>query len=138
MEDRVLVYTDGGSRGNPGPAAAGMLVYSPEGRLLEHASEYLGHATNNQAEYAALLRALELSQKHTRSEVICHSDSELMVRQLKGEYKVKNPGIQKAVQNIRQAEKAFSKVEYVHLPRTNPRIRLADTMVNRVLDRQDK
>jgi ribonuclease HI len=131
--DRVLVYTDGGSKGNPGPAAIGVLIYTPQGDLLANCSEYIGRATNNQAEYSAMLKALEMAKAFTRSEVVCHSDSQLMVNQLKGAYKVKEPGLIEALSKVKQAEKAFTKVSYVHLPRTDPRIRLADHLVNKAI-----
>ena len=134
MEPRVLVYTDGGSRGNPGQAAIGILLYKQDGTLLKNHGEYIGTTTNNQAEYAAMLRGLKLAAGFTMSEVACHSDSQLMVNQLSGSYKVKNPGLMDALKKVKQAEKAFSQVTYTHLPRTDPRIRLADSLVNRVLD----
>lgn len=132
--DKVLVYTDGGSRGNPGPSAIGVLVYSPEGNILANFRECIGDTTNNQAEYAAVARGLAIASRFTRGEVHCHSDSELMVKQLTGAYKAKNPGIRTALAMVREAEKSFKKVRYSHHPRTNPKIRLADELVNRALD----
>lgn len=132
--EKVLAYTDGGSRGNPGPSAIGVLIYSPGGRLLRDHREFIGRATNNQAEYRAVLRALELARGFTRGDVSCNSDSRLLVNQLSGRFKAKNPGIRDAIQRVRKAEKAFSGVTYTHLPRTEPRIRLADSLVNRALD----
>ncbi len=132
--ERVLAYTDGGSRGNPGPSAIGILIYSPGGRLLRDHREFIGRATNNQAEYRAVLRALELARGFTRGEVSCHSDSRLLVNQLSGRFKIKNKGIKEIVEKVRETEKAFSRVAYTHVPRTDPRIRLADALVNRALD----
>ncbi len=134
MEPRVLVYTDGGARGNPGPAAIGILIYTQEGKLLTNHREYIGKATNNQAEYAAMLKALELAAQFTRSEVFCHSDSRLMVSQLCGTFRVKSPGLQEALRKVKNAEKSFSQVTYTHLPRTDSRIKLADRLVNMALD----
>ena len=136
MEPKVMAYTDGGSRGNPGPSAIGVLIYSQGGKLLNNHREYIGITTNNQAEYAAVLKALEMAASFTRSEVCCHSDSKLMVSQLKGTFRVKNPGLQEAFSKVKQAEKAFAAVSYAHLPRTDPRIRLADNLVNRALDEE--
>ena len=130
----VSVYTDGGSRGNPGPSAIGILIYSPAGRLLRDHREFIGKTTNTQAEYRAVLKALELARGFTKGEVSCHSDSKLLVNQLSGRFKVKNKGIKEILGKVREAEKAFSRVAYTYLPRTDPRIRLADTLVNRALD----
>jgi ribonuclease HI len=136
MEPKVMVYTDGGSRGNPGPSAIGILIYTQDGKLLNNHREYIGITTNNQAEYAAVLKGLELSAQFTRSEVYCHSDSKLMVSQLSGTFRVKNSGLQEALSKVKEAEKAFAAVAYVHLPRTDSRIRLADNLVNRALDEE--
>ena len=89
MHKELHVYTDGGSRGNPGPAAIGVVVCSAEDVLLVEHKEFLGEATNNIAEYTAMIRALEIAKDFTTGLVICVSDSELMVKQLNGEYKVK-------------------------------------------------
>ena len=134
MLEHVDVFTDGGARGNPGPAAIGVLVFSPEGGLLANFRECIGETTNNQAEYAAATKGLAIASRFTRGKVVCHSDSELMIMQLSGKYKVKNPGLRTAMKLVREAEKAFSEVVYKHHPRTNPRIKLADQLVNRALD----
>lgn len=132
--DHVDVFTDGGSRGNPGPAAIGVIVLSPSGSQLAQYRECIGDTTNNQAEYSALVRGLAIASRFTNKEVRCHSDSELMVKQLKGSYKVKNPGIATATKLVREAEKPFKKVIYSHHPRTNPNIKKADALVNLALD----
>jgi ribonuclease HI len=132
--EKVIVYTDGGSRGNPGPSAIGILIYSPGGKLLQDHRESIGKATNNQAEYRAVLKALGLATRFTKGGVSCHSDSRLLVNQLSGRFKVKNSGIRELLQAVRRAEKAFSGVSYTYLPRTDPKMKLADTLVNRALD----
>ena len=132
--EKVSVYTDGGSRGNPGPAAIGVLVLSPSGGVLAQFREYIGETTNNQAEYAAMTKGLAIASRFTSGEVSCHSDSELMIKQIQGSYKVKNPGIRVAMKLIREAEKPFRKISYTHHPRTNPNIKKADTLVNLALD----
>ena len=137
MEPRVLLYTDGGSRGNPGPSAIGILLYSQEGMLLESHKEYIGHSTNNQAEYAAVLKGLGIAREFTQGgEVLCHSDSKLMVSQLSGTFRVKEPKLIESLRKVKESEREFSLVRYIHLSRTDPRIRLADALVNRVLDKQ--
>lgn len=135
---KVSVYTDGGSRGNPGPAAIGILIYSPAGRRLKDHREFIGRATNNQAEYRAVLKALELAGEFTSGRVSCHSDSQLLVNQLSGRFKIRNKGIKEILAMVRKAEKAFEGVGYTHLPRGNPKIRLADALVNRALDERLK
>ena len=132
--DSVTVYSDGGSRGNPGPSAIGVLVYSPSGNPLAQVGELIGNGTNNQAEYAALLKGLGIASRFTKGEVHCHSDSELLVKQLSGKYKVKNSVIKETFKKVKEAEKSFKKVTYKHVKRDNPKIKLADLMVNRALD----
>jgi ribonuclease HI len=132
--ESVSVYTDGGSRGNPGPSAIGVLVYSQSGHLLADFREQIGESTNNRAEYSAVLKGLQIASRFTNGDVSCHSDSSLMVNQLSGSFRTKNPGLRDMVRKVREAEKAFRKVVYRHDPRTSPRIKLADTLVNRALD----
>ncbi len=134
--DSVSTYSDGGSRGNPGPSAIGVIVYSPDGKLIANHRGYIGGATNNQAEYAAVLKALELAREFTKGAVSCYSDSMLLVNQLSGRFKVKNPGIREAIMKVKRTEKAFATVTYTHLPRTDPKMKLADALVNRALDEQ--
>jgi ribonuclease HI len=131
--EKVFVYTDGGSRGNPGPSAIGILIYSPEGKFLKDYREYIGKATNNQAEYAAVLKALEMASDYTKEIVTCYSDSNLLVNQLSGRFKAKNKTIKEALEKVREAERIFSRVTYTYLPRTDPRMRLADKLVNMAL-----
>jgi ribonuclease HI len=137
MEDhqkRILIYTDGGARGNPGPAAIGVLIYTYHGRLLESHREYIGKATNNVAEYTAVITALRQAGKFSDHDIYCHSDSQLIVNQLSGTYAVKEPHLQELLRKVRELEKQFKKVTYTYLPRTDPRIGLADSLVNRVLN----
>jgi ribonuclease HI len=132
--DRVTVYTDGGARGNPGPAAIGGVIMD-DGRTLEEFSAYIGERTNNQAEYAALLAGLERAAKHTDVTVDCVLDSELVVKQLNGQYKVKSPELKKLAHQVRHLEERFKTVTYRHTRREgNAR---ADALVNRALDQQE-
>lgn len=131
--DVVTVYTDGGARGNPGPAAIGGVILRGE-ETLEEFSAYIGEKTNNQAEYAALLAGLERAAKHTDVTVRCVLDSELVVKQLNGEYKVKSPELKKLVPKVRHLEERFKTVTYEHTRREgNAR---ADALVNQALDAQ--
>ena len=131
---KIYVYTDGGSRGNPGPGAVGVLVCDTKGRVLCKKGEYIGETTNNRAEYTALIKALEVSKKYCKIEVNCFSDSQLMVRQLNGEYKVKNYYIKKLFTEVKKLEKNFKKVDYQHVPRENKQIKIVDRLLNKELD----
>ena len=91
----VHIYTDGGSRGNPGPAASGAVIKTPNGDLLAEVSKYLGRATNNQAEYVAIIIGLEKAHTMGAKTISLFMDSELATKQLKGEYRVKDPEIAK-------------------------------------------
>ena len=90
---KVVVHVDGGARGNPGPAAVGIVVSTPEGEVLDEASAVIGDATNNVAEYRALLLGLERARALGATEVEVVNDSELVARQVEGAYKVKHPGL---------------------------------------------
>jgi ribonuclease HI len=131
-----MVFSDGGARGNPGPAAAAFIVQSENGRLLTTNSRYLGLRTNNQAEYEALIAALESTITLEAEEVICHLDSELVVRQLTGEYTVKNSELKKLWSQVRELSKRFKKAIFISVPRTNIQIQKADMLVNETLDKE--
>ena len=93
MPDKIIAYTDGASRGNPGPAAAGFILNNPEGNQLQAKAFFLGKTTNNVAEYTALIKALEAARETGAKELAVFSDSELLVRQINGKYKVKSEHI---------------------------------------------
>jgi ribonuclease HI len=132
--DKIYLYTDGGSRGNPGPAAIGISIYDEERNLLQDHKECIGEATNNTAEYKALIKALELATAHCRREINCFLDSELVVRQLNGSYRIKAPHLRDLFYDIKQKEKAFDKVTYNHTNRDNRYIMNSDRLVNEALD----
>ena len=92
---RLRLYSDGGARGNPGPAAVAFLALAGTGQTIRASSRYIGVHTNNQAEYNALIDALKFATADKVEEVICHLDSELVVKQLNGEYSIKNPELRK-------------------------------------------
>ena len=131
-DKKLVIYTDGGARGNPGPAALGVVVGSKE------YSEYLGVMTNNQAEYRALLFALKKAKallggkKAAEAEIEVRMDSELIVRQLNGEYKIKEPDLQPLFIEVWNLRLDFKKVEFVHVPREQNK--RADRLVNEALD----
>jgi len=134
MIDELNVYTDGGSRGNPGMSAIGILICDKEGKILKKHSEFLGRGTNNTAEYTALVKALKMANKLSGGIVNCFSDSELMVRQLTGMYKVKNYSLKKLFLEAKELEKKFKEVNYIHVHRENKNITIVDKLVNEMLD----
>lgn len=131
--DSVTVYTDGGARGNPGPAAIGGVILQ-DGKTLKEFSRAIGQKTNNQAEYAALLAGLEHAAEFTDVTVNCVLDSELVVKQMRGEYKVKSPELRKLAHQAKHLEEKFKTVTYEHTRREG-NVR-ADALVNQALDVQ--
>lgn len=127
----VTVYTDGASRGNPGPAAIAFTVRG-NGVAPVDFCEAIGTATNNVAEYTAMIRALDEVAKRGARRVVLHSDSELMVRQMKGEYRVKHPDILPLYEDARALANSFESIRFVHVPRSlNAE---ADRLCNMALD----
>ena len=132
--ERLTIYTDGASRGNPGPAAAGFVLTDSGGKEVAAKGVYLGEATNNVAEYAGLVKALEAAKEISPEELCIYSDSELMVRQIKGEYKVKSEQIRPLYQQVMSLLESFGCYKIKHVPRgKNAR---ADGLCNRALDKQ--
>ena len=130
--DKVKLFGDGGSRGNPGPSASGYVVLDMEDNVLVDKGVYLGVTTNNQAEYTALKLGLEECQKMGVKEVQVYMDSLLVVNQMKGIFKIKNRDLFPIHENIKELAKEFEKVSYSHVPREFNK--LADAAVNRALD----
>jgi len=126
------VKVDGGSRGNPGPAAIAAVVVSPDGEVLEERSETIGKATNNVAEYRALLLGIERARKLGATEVELVGDSELIVRQVRGEYRVKDAGLQPLYAEVRKALEGFERWSIRNVPREENEA--ADALVNAALD----
>jgi ribonuclease HI len=133
----ITIFTDGGARGNPGPAGAGAAIYKGE-KEIGHVSKFLGVQTNNWAEYEALRLALETAHKLLGSPVTTlvtvKMDSELIVKQMKGEYRVKDPELKKQNERVRLLIlESFPKIEFVHVRREmNAR---ADELANDAMDR---
>jgi ribonuclease HI len=130
--DKVKIFADGGSRGNPGPSASGFVVLDMEDTVLVDKGIYLGVTTNNQAEYTSLKLALEECRKMGVQEVQVYMDSLLVVNQMKGIFKVKNRDLWPLHDAIKQLAKSFKKITYNHVPREFNK--LADAAVNRALD----
>ena len=136
-EDILLIYTDGASRGNPGHSAiAFILGIKRDGKWYEVNREvhYIGETTNNVAEYTAIIRALENARKYTRWNVVVHSDSELVIKQIRGEYRIKADHLSKYCDKVYDKMKFFENVEFFHVPRENPYIEICDRLCNEKLD----
>jgi ribonuclease HI len=129
---RLTINVDGGARGNPGPAAIGVVVRDSDGEVREEVGETIGEATNNVAEYKALLRGIELAAAHGGSEIELIGDSELVVRQVEGRYKVKNAGIKPLHAEVKRALQGFDSWSIRHVRRAENAD--ADRLVNEALD----
>jgi len=128
----ALLYADGAARGNPGPAALGVVLYDGDGRLLTEFGEYIGRATNNVAEYHALIRGLEAARAAGITVLHVFLDSELLVRQLNGQYRVKSPSLLPLHGQARALLAGFQSARVEHVGRGGNR--RADLLANRALD----
>lgn len=133
---KVLISTDGGARGNPGPAATGIVITNATGQELAGYGEYLGHQTNNYAEYMALISALSRAKTLGATEADCFMDSKLVVEQMKGNWRVKEPHLQKLFMQVYNLAKGFKKVTFTHIRREKNKD--ADRWVNITLDAQQQ
>ncbi len=132
VNQEIKIFCDGGSRGNPGPSAAGVVITTTEDEILTEHCEYLGIQTNNFAEYSAVLLALRnIDQKHLIGKITFYLDSQLVVRQLNGEYKVKNANIKGLYEQIVSQIRDLN-VSFHHVYREDNK--LADAQVNKCLD----
>jgi len=129
---KLIVNTDGGARGNPGPAGIGIIIVDEEGKKQEEYGEYIGRATNNHAEYMAVIKALEILESYTFEELELRLDSELVVKQLNGEYKVKNENLMILFVNVWNKLQSIKKISIKHVPRKDNK--QADALVNKALD----
>lgn len=134
MSQNLIIFTDGGARGNPGPAAIGAVIYGQDREVLAEISEYIGETTNNQAEYRAVIAALDKARELGASELAFYLDSLLVVEQLNGRYKVKNQDLAPLFIKIHNARLSFKRVSFAHVPREENKA--ADRLVNLALDRQ--
>lgn len=140
---KITIYIDGGSRGNPGPSAIGVVFYNEKKQIIKSYSEYLGdNLTNNEAEYQAVIFALKkfkalFGKKLAKnSEIELKSDSELLIKQFNGEYKVLEPRIQSLFIIVWNLRIDFKKIKFTLIPREKNRV--ADKLVNEALDNRDK
>jgi ribonuclease HI len=128
----IVAYIDGGARGNPGPAGYGVRVERSDGELIEEFGESIGVATNNVAEYRALIAALEWARSHGHRQLHVRSDSQLLVQQMLGNYKVKNPGLQPLHARARMLAHEIGTVAFEHVRREHNEH--ADRLANRAMD----
>ena len=128
----IVAYIDGGARGNPGPAGYGVRIEDEQGALIEELSKSIGIATNNVAEYNGLLAALRYAVDRREPNLLIRSDSELLVKQMKGEYRVKNPGLQPLHQEARRLIGQLGRVTFEHVRRAHNAE--ADRLANLAMD----
>jgi len=128
----MILYTDGGARGNPGPAAVGVVITDKSGKVIKEIGKYIGKATNNVAEYKAVIEGLHAAIQNNIDELTCYSDSLLIVKQLSGEYKIKNKALKELWDKIKILETKFKNISYHHI--TRDKNERADFLVNEVLD----
>ncbi len=129
----VTAYIDGGSRGNPGPAGYGVLLVDEHGTVVKELAESIGLATNNEAEYRGLIAALRCAAVEGHRSITIRSDSELLVRQMRGEYRVKSPGLKPLHDEAQSLVDSLERVVFEYVPRE--RNREADRLANLAMDR---
>lgn len=143
--ETIYINTDGGSRGNPGPAAIGVVFSDQDGKVIHTCKKYIGIGTNNDAEYQAIICGLEvlikskwfLENNHDQKAVVCRLDSKLVVEQVNGNFKVKQDHLKEYIKNIREKISQINlNISFIHIPREENK--LADALVNEVLDEELK
>lgn len=134
MTKKIKIYSDGGARGNPGPAAIGFLICDEADNRIEDHAETIGDATNNVAEYTAVIRALSLAKELNAEEIDYFVDSELVAKQMTGIYKVKAAHLKNLFREAKEKEKTFKRVSFFHVPREHEKISYADKLLNRALN----
>lgn len=128
-----LAHIDGAARGNPGPASYGVVIFRPDGRLLDELTRYVGRATNNVAEYYALIAALDYAEAHGIRKLRVRSDSELLVRQMQGQYRVKSADLRPLHERARKLARRLDSFSIEYVPRTENQD--ADRLANEALNR---
>ena len=131
---KLKIYTDGGARGNPGPAAIGIVVCNSQGKIVFRHADTIGHATNNTAEYCALIAGLELAKRFGATQLECFMDSQLLANQMSGNFKIKAEHIKTLHARAKTTAVFFKSVSFYHMRREEPLMREADRLVNQALD----
>jgi ribonuclease HI len=132
---KIKIYIDGCSKGNPGHAACGIVIYDENDNLLCKHSEYFGEKTNQEAEYLACLKALEIAPKYCTHEIEVYSDSQLVVKQLNRQFRIKEPRLLEIHTEIRQKCLVFKNVDFIQVPRDNSYIKKADKLADEEIKR---
>jgi ribonuclease HI len=132
----IRIHIDGAARGNPGPAGVGVLIIGPDGQVAERIHRAIGEATNNVAEYRALLLALERARALGHTEIEVYSDSELLVRQLQGRYQVRHPALQRLYRTAQERIAGLRRFSIQHVPREQNVE--ADALANRAIDEAER
>lgn len=129
---KIIIYSDGGARGNPGPAGIGAVLYDDKNNTIAEISEYIGKTTNNQAEYKAMLAGIKKAKELGAENLTCYLDSELVVKQMKREYKVKNKDLAPLFVRAYNLSMGFKTIEFIHIKREKNKI--ADGLANLAMD----
>ncbi len=129
---RYIINIDGACRGNPGPASAGVILRDSTGKIVDKVGAYIGTATNNIAEYTSLIVGLKLALKHGANQILVRSDSQLMVRQMTGVYKIKSDHLRKLAMEAASLARQFDSIQYQSVPRAQNAD--ADKIANEALD----
>ena len=132
----LKIFCDGGARGNPGPAASGYVIKDADDKILEEGGLYVGETTNNQAEYRAVVLALEKAAKFKPERIDFYLDSQLIVHQMNGVYKIKNTELKPVAENVKKLASQYPLVTFQHVPREQNQ--LADAQVNIILDNHSR
>ena len=140
QESKLIIYTDGGARGNPGPAGIGAVFYEDDGAgsqtKVNEIKKYIGEGTNNFAEYTALITALEYAAELGHKNIQCYLDSELVVKQLNGQYKIREPNLKELASKVLALTNKFQSIKFTHVPREKNHE--ADKLVNLAIDQELK
>jgi ribonuclease HI len=131
--EKIIIHSDGGARGNPGPAGIGAVLNEENGIVIAEISKYIGETTNNQAEYQALIAGLEKAKELKAEELDCYLDSELVVKQLNREYKVKNAELAPLFLKVHNLSLSFKKIKFIHVRREFNKE--ADKLANEAMDK---
>ncbi len=129
---KAILHGDGGSRGNPGPSGSGAVLFDEDGNMMGEAMRFLGVQTNNYAEYTAIIIGLEMALEYNVTDLIVRLDSELAVKQLNGEYRVKNEALARLFLQVKDLTHKFDSIKFEHVRRE--RNKEADALVNKVID----
>ena len=137
MSETYQIFSDGGARGNPGPSAIGVLICDSAGATVKDYGQVIGKATNNVAEYSAVICGLQMARDLKIDNIEYFVDSELVCKQINGEYRVKTPHIRDLYLKAKQLAGKFKKIQFTHVRRTHEKIQHVDALVNKALDQAE-